>query len=99
MPQIIVQARTREGAVELALAEHPVPSEQQHDHYLAQQIDRIGWALIGAERLESRKYDSHPDGPARANAQLTNLGGAVTPGIAEHRLGRTRRLADSEGSR
>jgi hypothetical protein len=99
MPQIIVQAHTRDGAVELTLAERAVPTEQQDDHYLAQLIDRIGWALIVAERVESRNHGSHPDGPARAKAHVTNLGGAVTAGIAEHRLGRTRQLAEAKGSR
>ena len=97
MPYIIVQARTPNsmlGAV--TLKEHVVPTEQQNDHYIAQLIERVSWALTDAEQLESQTNNPHPDGPTRANAHLTNPPGARTPGLAKHRRGPTRRLAEAE---
>jgi hypothetical protein len=67
MPQIIVRAHTANGeSGTVTLAERAVPTDQQSDHYSTQLIERIGWALIVAERLESQKNGSQPHGPNRS---------------------------------
>jgi hypothetical protein len=73
MPRIIIKAHTPNsilGAV--TLKERVVSTEQQNGHYIPQLIERVGWALIDAEQLESQTNNSHPDGPTRANTHLTS---------------------------
>jgi hypothetical protein len=54
MPKIIVQVQTADGKPgEVTLAERVVPADAQSDHYLAQLVERIGWALLDAEDLEA----------------------------------------------
>jgi hypothetical protein len=54
MPTIIIQSDTRPGASPtITLRERVVPAETHSDHYLAQLIERIGWALLDAEDLEA----------------------------------------------
>jgi hypothetical protein len=94
MPQIIVQGHTPDGTLgAVSLAERAVPTDQQNEHYLAQLIERVGWALIDAEQLESRTNSSLHNGPASARTHLGNGSGTLTPGLAKHRRGRTRRHA------
>ena len=100
MPQIIVVARTPSrilGAV--TLAERVVPTEQQDEHYIAPLIERVGWALIDAEQLESQTNNSHPDGPTAPTVTSRTPQSARTPGLAEHQRRRTRRLTGAEASR
>jgi hypothetical protein len=100
MPQIIVQVRTPNNILgTVTLKEHVVPTEQQNEHYIAQLIERVSWALTDAEQLESQTNNSHPDGPTHANTHLTNPPGAGTPGLAKHRRGPTRRLTEAQVSR
>ena len=100
MPQIIVQARTPNSILgTVTLAERVVPTEQQDEHYIAQLIERVGWALINAEQLESQTNNSHPDGPTRTNTHFTNPPGARTPALAKHQRHGTRRLTEAEVSR
>jgi hypothetical protein len=71
MPQIIVQAHTPDGTLgAVTLAERAVPTEQQNDHYIVQLIERVGWAIIDAEQLESQT--NNPDQPTRTNTGLRN---------------------------
>jgi hypothetical protein len=98
MPQIIVQAHTPDGTLgAVTLAERAVPTEQQNDHYIVQLIERVGWAIIDAEQLESQT--NAPDEPTRTNTHLRNPSRARTPGLAKHRGGPARRLAEAEVSR
>jgi hypothetical protein len=99
MPQIIVQARTPNSILGAVTLKERVPTEQRNDHYIAHLIERVSWALIAAEQLESQTNNSHPDGPTRANTHLTNPPGAGTPGLAKHRRGPTRRLTEAQVSR
>ena len=83
MPQIIVQAQTPDGGIGVVtLAERAIPTEQQNDHYTAQLMERVGWALLDAEQLESQTNISDPDGPVRARIQFTTRPVAQTPGLA-----------------
>ena len=55
MPTIIIQAEgdnSRPAAV--TLAERVVPADAHSEHYLAQLVERVGWALLDAEELEKR---------------------------------------------
>jgi hypothetical protein len=100
MPQIIVQARTPNrilGAV--TLAERVVPTEQQDEHYIGQLIERVGWALIDAEQLESQTNNSYPDRPTAPTLTSRTPQSARTPGLAKHQRRRTRRLTEAEASR
>ena len=59
MPQIIVRAYTRDGKVgAVTLAERAVPTEQHNAHYIEHLIERVGWALIDAERLAAGQLPS-----------------------------------------
>jgi hypothetical protein len=100
MPQIIIKARTSNNILgTVTLKEHAVPTEQQNEHYIPQLIERISWALIDAEQLESQTNNSHPHGPTRADTHLTSLPGARTTRVAKHRRGPRRRLTEAEVSR
>ncbi len=99
MPQIIVRTQTPDGGNGVVtLAERAVPTDQQNDHYIAHLIERVGWALLDAEQLESQTNMSDPDGPARTRSTLTNRPYARTPGLATHQPGRTQRVAEAEVS-
>lgn len=54
MPQSIVQAHTPDGrTIAVTLAERAAPTDLRDEHYIAQLIERISWALIHAEWHES----------------------------------------------
>ena len=99
MPHIIVQAHARDGTPGVVtMAERAVPTHQQNDHYIAQLIERVGWAVLDAEQLESQSNMSDPDGPTRTRTTLTNRPDARTPGLAKHQPSRTQRVAEAEVS-
>ena len=99
MPQIIVQAYTLDGTPGVVtMAERAVPTRQQNDHYIAQLIERVGWAVLDAERLESQSIMSDPDGPARTRTTFANRPDARTPGLAKRQPRRTQRVAEAEVS-
>jgi hypothetical protein len=55
MPTIIIQADTNNGQpAPVTLAERVVPAHAHSEHYLAQLVERVGWALVDAEQLEKR---------------------------------------------
>jgi hypothetical protein len=57
MPTIIIQADTANGQpAPVTLTERVVPADAHSDHYLAQLVERVAWALIDAEELEERDY-------------------------------------------
>ena len=99
MPQIIVQAHALDGRPGVVtMAERVVPTGQQNDHYIAQLIERVGWAVLDAERLESQSIMCDPDGPARTRTILTNRPDARTPGLAERQPRPRQRVAEAEVS-
>ncbi|MGZ6670088.1 MAG: hypothetical protein ACXVH3_36120 [Solirubrobacteraceae bacterium] len=53
MPKIIVQANHDGDAGRVTLSERVVATHLQDEHYAAQLIERLAWAAIDAERLES----------------------------------------------
>ena len=55
MPTIIIQADTnRSQPAAVTLTERIVPADAHSEHYLAQLVERVGWALLDAEELEKR---------------------------------------------
>ena len=99
MPQIIVQAHALDGTPGVVtMAERAVPTHQQNDHYIAQLIERVGWALLDAEQLEAPSNMSDPDGPARTRTTLTDRPEARTPGLAERQPRHRQRVAEAEVS-
>lgn len=60
VPKIIVQAQTDEGAV--TYEERVVPADARSEQYLAQLVERLGWALLDAEAIEARGLGEPVDG-------------------------------------
>jgi hypothetical protein len=53
MPTIIIQAENNNGQpAAVTLTERVVPADAHSEHYLAQLVERVGWALSDAEELE-----------------------------------------------
>ena len=60
MPKIIVQATdSDDDGGRTTLSERVVATHLQDDHYAAQLIERLTWAAIDAERLESPSGEEH----------------------------------------
>ncbi|MGZ6639852.1 MAG: hypothetical protein ACXVHQ_37485 [Solirubrobacteraceae bacterium] len=54
MPKIIVQANEPDSdAARVTLSERVIATHLQDDHYATQLIERLAWAAIDAEQLES----------------------------------------------
>jgi hypothetical protein len=61
VPTIIVQAEpTHDREPVMVMAERVVTSELESDHFASQLIERLGWAIDDAERVELK-----PAGSAR----------------------------------
>jgi hypothetical protein len=59
MPVIIVRPDNSEDSREVfTLSENVIPSELHDDHYLSQLIQRLGWALVDAEDIETARQRS-----------------------------------------
>jgi hypothetical protein len=100
MPQIIVRTCSRNGKVgEATLTERAVPTEQHNDHYIAQLIERIGWALIDAERLESHANPSKEIVALRGLPQSASGQSAGRRDMANKQPRHTRRVAGAEKPR
>ena len=54
MPNILVVADTANGDAAVFLAERLVTAQLDNAHFAAQLVERLGWALEDAERIESR---------------------------------------------
>jgi hypothetical protein len=55
MPTIIIQTEADNGRPKATtLTERVVPADAHSEHYLAQLVERVGWALLDAEELERR---------------------------------------------
>jgi hypothetical protein len=62
MSRIIVQASQSGGDTGgVTLSERVVATDLRDGHDAAQPIERLTWAAIDAERLESREDDGHAD--------------------------------------
>lgn len=100
MPQIIIRAYTPDRLVgPVTHAERAVPTEQHNDHYIEHLIERIEWALIDAEHLESQLEHPQACGPPRAKTQSASGSAALRRRIANQHRSRAPRLAAAEGSR
>lgn len=53
MPQIIVQAGSSESSGPVTLQERVNGDDLNSDHFAGQLVERIGWAVLDAEDLES----------------------------------------------
>jgi len=94
MPQIVVRSLTQSGIGAVTLAERTVPAEQHNDHYVAQLIERVRWALIDAERIESQANVQDQDEPKLAAPALRKGSTAGQAAVARQRRGRTRRVGE-----
>ena len=56
MPEIIVSAETNPGAP-ILLRERVTESALASEHYAAQLIERIGWAVVDASATEEHRPD------------------------------------------
>ena len=95
MPKIIVQANQSDGdGGRVTLSERVVATHLQDDHYATQLIERLAWAAIDAERLESSSSDGEQAGghsgqrPARPPG-VTVSSRPRTPPVAGARRART----------
>ena len=97
MPKIIIQAEaTEDQPVAVTLAERVVPAEAQSEHYLAQLLERVGWALLDAEEFETRAADTVESAP------IARRGGALSPSdqtVRQATRGRPRPALDSRQRR
>lgn len=56
MPTIIIQTESSNGhPAAVTMTERVVPADAHSEHYLAQLVERVGWALLDAEELEDRR--------------------------------------------
>ena len=72
MPRIFVTADGSDGGREgpVVLQERVVPSDLESDHFSAQLVERVRWALADADEIEHRT--SAPE--ARAQTELGRPG-------------------------
>lgn len=55
MPRIVVTADGSDGReTAIVLQERVVPSDLDSDHFSAQLVERVGWALLDADEIEHR---------------------------------------------
>jgi len=55
MPQILVVTDVPEASQrEVVYRERIAPSDLESDHYSAQLVERVGWAVLDADELEHR---------------------------------------------
>ena len=83
MPTIIIRANQSDtDADRVTLNERVVATHLQDDHYAAQLIERLTWAAIDAERLESstdgENADEHRGLPPTRPSRDTDSSGTIT---------------------
>ena len=83
MPTIIIRANQSDtDADRVTLNERVVATHLQDDHYAAQLIERLTWAAIDAERLESstdgENVDEHRGLPPTRRSRDTDSSGTIT---------------------
>jgi hypothetical protein len=82
----------------LTLVERTVPVDLHDEHYIAQVIERLSWALIDAERLESHTNGDDTQGQLRAESPpLPRRGTPMSRLVNPPRAGACR-LANAETS-
>jgi hypothetical protein len=65
MPRILITADGSDGhEMAIVLQERVIPSDLESDHFSAQLIERMGWALVDADEIEHRA-PALAAGPAR----------------------------------
>lgn len=80
MPKIIVQATRSDGdACRVTLSERVVATHLQDDHYAAQLVERLAWAAIDAERLESSGDHERGDEQGLRRARLLRDRVSIVP--------------------
>lgn len=94
MPQIVVRALTRGGVGAVTLAERAVPAEQQNDHYIAQLIERVRWALTDAEQIESEANVEDQDEPMLAALPVRKGSAPGRAPVATRHRGRPRPVGE-----
>lgn len=52
MPEIIITAGAREGEQHPVLRERVTARDLESDHFAAQLVERVGWALLDAHEIE-----------------------------------------------
>jgi hypothetical protein len=84
MPKIIVQANQADSdAGRVTLSERVVASHLRDDHYATQLIERLAWAAIDAEQLETptdREHaEKHPGPRPRRDIVPSQSGSSPRP--------------------
>jgi hypothetical protein len=54
MPEIIVTAGARQDEQPVLLRERITPRDLESDHFAAQLVERLGWAVLDADEIEDR---------------------------------------------
>ena len=67
MPRILVTADGPDGRQTPVLQERVVASDLESDHFAAQLVERVGWALVDADEIEHRTPS--PASPTRIRAK------------------------------
>jgi hypothetical protein len=52
MPRIEIRSETQGRKTEVMLSEHVPPGLLSDEHYADQLVERMGWAIVDAERVE-----------------------------------------------
>jgi hypothetical protein len=60
MPKIIVVSEHREGESTVTLEERVEPAHLEDGHSAAQLVERLGWAIVDAEQVESAPEPRQP---------------------------------------
>ena len=73
MPRIIVTAESNSSEqATILLTERIAPSDLESDHFAAQLVERVGWAVLDADELEAAVRDARPSevrGSVRSSVQ------------------------------
>ena len=60
MPEIIVTAAARQDEQPVLLRERITARYLESDHFAAQLVERVGWAVLDADEIEDRSEASEP---------------------------------------
>lgn len=67
MPEIIIRAGVREDEQRpVLLRERVTARDLESDHFAAQLVERVGWAVLDADEIEHQTEEGHPPGPRTA---------------------------------
>lgn len=64
MPQILVLTDAPDRSGEVVYRELVPSSSLESEHFAGQLLERVGWAVSDADRLEHRAAEEPPAGPA-----------------------------------